>query len=91
MGSKNVNENIIEKLHESGFIYLIFGSMISSDSLLSVHDCETSLEQMERFDEALKTANIEEGKKIEYKDFIDRGIEIIKRDLEKFKKMETDA
>ena len=85
-------ENIIEFLHESGFIYLMLGSLISFDTLLSVKDCEMSLKELEKLNEALKEANIEEEKKKEYQDFIDRGFEIVKRDLEKFKeKMETDA
>lgn len=78
-------ENIIELLHESGFIYLMLGSLISADTLLSVKDCETSLKELERFNEALKEANIEEEKRKEYQDFIDRGFEIVKRDLEEFK------
>lgn len=85
-------ENIIELLHKSGFIYLMLGSLISSDTLLSVKDCEKSLKELEKLNEALKEANIKEEKKKEYQDFIDNGFEIVKRDLEKFKeKMETDA
>ena len=85
-------ENIIELLHKSGFIYLMLGSLISSDTLLSVKDCEKSLKELEKLNEALKEANIEEKKKKEYQDFIDRGFEIVKRDLENFKeKMETDG
>lgn len=85
-------ENIIELLHKSGFIYLMLGSLISSDTLLSIKDCEKSIKELEKLNEALKEANIEEKKKKEYQDFIDRGFEIVKRDLEKFKeKMETDG
>ena len=85
-------ENIIELLHKSGIIYLMLGSLISSDTLLSVKDCENSLKELEKFNESLKEANIKEEKKKEYQDFIDRGFEIVKRDLEKFKEeMETDA
>lgn len=85
-------ENIIELLHKSGFIYLMLGSLISSDTLLSVKDCETSLTELERLNEALKEANIEEDKRKEYQGFIDKGFKIVKRDLKKFKKkMETDG
>lgn len=86
------NKNVIELLHKSGIIYLMLGSLISSDTLLSVKDCENSLKELEKFNESLKEANIKEEKKKEYQDFIDRGFEIVKRDLEKFKEeMETDA
>lgn len=81
-----IKKNIIELLHKSGFIYLMLGPLISSDTLLSVKDCETSLIELERLNEDLKEANIEEEKRKEYQDFIDRGFEIVKRDLEKFKK-----
>lgn len=87
----NINENIIEKLHDSGFIFLVFGSMISADNLTNVSSCEIALKQMKLFDEALKTANIDKESKIKYQDFIDRGFNIINSDLEKFKKMETDG
>ena len=76
--------NFLEELHKSGFIYLMLGSLISSDSLLSVEDCEKSLERLEKLNEELKTADIEEEKKQEYQDFIDRGFEIVKRDLNQF-------
>ena len=82
----NKKENIIELLHESGFIYLMFGSLISSDKLLSVKDCEKSIKELERLNEALKEADIEEHKRKEYQDFIDKSFEIVKRDLEEFKK-----
>lgn len=78
--------NIIEELHKSGFIYLMLGSLISSDTLLTIKDCETSLKELENLNEDLKSANIEEEKKKEYQDFIDKGFEIVKRDLEEFKK-----
>lgn len=88
----NINENIIEKLHNSGFIFLVFGSMISADNLTNVSSCEIALNQMKLFDEALKTANIDEESKIEYQKFINNGFNIINSDLEKFKeKMETDG
>lgn len=88
----NKKDNIIELLHESGFIYLMFGSLISSDKLLSVKDCEKSIKELERLNEALKEANIEENKRKEYQDFIDKGFDIVNRDLKRFKdEMETDG
>ena len=79
---EELNKNIIEELDKSGLIYLFLGSLISSEKLLSIKDCENSLEQMIILDNSLKVSNIDNDKKIKYKDFIDRGIEIIKRDLE---------
>lgn len=79
---EELNKNIIEELDKSGLIYLFLGSLISSEKLLSIKDCKNSLEQMIILDNSLKVSNIDNDKKIKYKDFIDRGIEIIKRDLE---------
>jgi hypothetical protein len=79
---EELNKNIIEELDKSGLIYLFLGSLISSEKLLSIKDCENSLKQMIILDNSLKVSNIDNDKKIKYKDFIDRGIEIIKRDLE---------
>ena len=81
----NKKDNIIELLHESGFIYLMFGSLISSDKLLSVKDCEKSIKELELLNEALKEANIEEDKRKEYQDFIDKGFGIVNEDLKRFK------
>lgn len=81
----NKKENIIELLHESGFIYLMFGSLISSDKLLSVKDCEKSIKELERLNEALKEADIEEHKRKEYQDFIDKSFGIVNEDLKRFK------
>ena len=80
--------NLVEEFHKNGFIYMMLGTLISSDSLSSIEDCEFSLERLEKLNEDLKTADIEEEMKKEYQDFIDRGFEIIKRDMEQFK-MET--
>ena len=86
------NKNVIELLHKSGFIYLALVSLISSDNLLGIDDCEKSLKELERFNEALKEANIEEEKKKEYQKYIDEGFDIVNRDLKRFKEeMETDG
>lgn len=82
--------NIIEFLHKKGFVYLVFASLISSDTLLSLNDCENSLKKLIKYNEALKNANIDAESKQKYQKFINDAFEIVNRDFNSFKdKMET--
>jgi len=76
----NMNDkNTIEELHKNELIYLVFASLISSDTLLGLDDCED-----------LKNANIDTESKQKYQKFINDAFEIVNRDLKNFKnKMET--
>ena len=75
--------NLLEKLQSSNLLDFYLVSLISSDTLLSVEDCERSLSKIQEVKELLITANIDN--KEQYADMIDKGEEIIKRDLEMFK------
>lgn len=77
--------NIIEFLHEKGLVYLVFASLISSDTLLSLNDCENSLKNLIKYNEALKNANIDTESKQKYQKFINDAFEIVNRDLKIFK------
>ena len=75
--------NLLEKLQSSNLLDFYLISLISSDTLLSVEDCERSLSKIQEVKELLITANVDNKEK--YADMIDKGEEIIKRDLEMFK------
>ena len=85
-------KNTIEELHNNGLIYLVFVSLISSDTLLGLNDCENSLNTLTKYNEELKNANIDAESKQKYQKFINDAFEIVNRDLKSFKnKMETNS
>ena len=78
-------KNTIEEFHKNGLIYLVFVSLISSDTLLGLDDCENSLNILTKYNEELKNANIDAESKQKYQKFINDAFEIVNRDLKSFK------
>jgi hypothetical protein len=68
--------------------YIFLVSLISSDNIRSVKDAERSLAYIDEVEEALKTASIAESKKMEFREYIKKGREILHADIERFNKEE---
>lgn len=75
--------NFLEGLEKGGMLYFYLASLISSDSLLSVEDCEESLRELDFCLEILPENDIKDREKI--KQMLIDGKEIVLRDLEMFK------
>ena len=75
------NEEKLEMFHKDGMMFLILGCLISADNLINVDSCEKALAEMKRFKEALPNTNIEEEAKKKYEELMNKGLEIIERDL----------
>jgi hypothetical protein len=75
--------NFLEGLEKGGMLYFYLVSLISSDSLLSVEDCEESLKEIDFCLEILPENDIKDREKI--KQMLIDGKEIVLRDLEMFK------
>ena len=75
--------NFLEGLEKGGMLYFYLVSLISSDSLLSVEDCEESLRELDFCLEILPENDIKDREKI--KQMLIDGKEIVLRDLEMFK------
>ena len=84
------NEEKLEMFHKDGMMFLILGCLISADNLIDVDSCEKALKEMKLFKEALPNTNIEDDAKKKYEELMNKGLEIIERDLNQFK-METDG
>ena len=84
------NEEKLEMFHKDGMMFLILGCLISADNLINVDSCEKALAELKRVKEALPNTNIEEEAKKKYEELMNKGLEIIERDLNQFK-METDG
>lgn len=75
--------NFLEGLEKGGMLYFYLVSLISSDSLFSVEDCEESLKEIDFCLEILPENDIKNREKI--KQMLIDGKEIVLRDLEMFK------
>ena len=85
MEKKNYTDyrNFLEGLEKGGMLYFYLVSLISSDSLFSVEDCEESLREIDFCLEILPENDIKDREKI--KQMLIDGKEIVLRDLEIFK------
>ena len=79
-----MNDNLIDKLDEIGMLYFVIVSLFSAETLVDVESCEASLKGVEKLRSELLTSKYKDDPKI--KKFIDDAENIIKRDLEEFKK-----
>jgi len=84
---KNLERDIelLEAIEKNGMIWLVLGSLISADSLISIESCDKNLEiSMSFLEAAKKSNNLKEKEKII--EYLEKSIEIIKRDKEEFLK-----
>ena len=80
-------EKIIELLNEADrnqMLPMIFGSLISADALTSANACRKSIEILEDFKEAIPESEV--MNKDVWMKFVSEGLEIARKDLEKFEK-----
>ena len=75
--------NFLEGLEKGGMLYFYLASLISSDSLFTVENCEESLREIDFCLEILPENNIKDKEKI--KQMLIDGKEIVIRDLEMLK------
>lgn len=76
---KSDKRDFLEGLEKAGFLYMYLVSLISSDELLTVEDCEESLKELDYCLEILPENNLQDSEKI--RDFLIKGKEIVNRDL----------
>lgn len=75
-----INNKWLEGLEKSGLLYVYLVSLISSDELLTVEDCEESLKEIDYCLEILPENDIKDKEKI--KKMLLDGKEIVLRDME---------
>ncbi len=91
MNSKNkekkkmgqTNNKWLEGLEKGGLLYVYLVSLISSDSLFTVEDCEESLKEIDYCLEILPENDIKDKDKIH--DMLLQSREIVLKDMERFK------
>lgn len=80
---KPVYRNFLEGLEKGGMLYFYLVSLISSDSLLTVEDCEESLKEIDFCLSVLPDNDIKDKERIQK--MLEDGREIVLRDMETFK------
>ena len=77
---EQTNNKWLEGLEKGGLLYVYLVSLISSDELLTVEDCEESLKEIDYCLEILPENDIKDKEKI--KKMLLDGKEIVLRDME---------
>lgn len=74
----------LNAVNECGMLPMFLGELVSADTLISADKCRKSIEMLEGLKEALPESNVED--KDVWMNFIIKGLEIAKNDLEKMQK-----
>lgn len=77
-----MDTELIEEVEKRGLAPLLLAGLISSDTCNTKDGCEKSLERLQELQESLPHANISEERKEFWKEFIEKGLKIVKRDYE---------
>lgn len=80
---EQTNNKWLEGLEKGGLLYVYLVSLISSDSLFTVEDCEESLKEIDYCLEILPENDIKDKDKIH--DMLLQGREIVLKDMERIK------
>lgn len=70
----------IKGLWDNNMWYLYLGSLISSDTLVSIEDCDKSMSQVLELREAIPKSELPEEEKIKALELLDKAEAIITRD-----------
>jgi len=86
------DKEFIEAVYENGMIWLVLASLISAESCVDIKSCELNIEISEDLIVAINDSDkISEEDKKKFTEYLRNGIDnIIKRDLEEFKKEKGD-
>ena len=86
MAKNKLDGKFIDAICESKLEYLFLASLISSDNILTTEDAKKSLKYIDSVEKALEDATITEEKKEEFRNYIEKGRDILKKDIERFNK-----
>ena len=86
MAKNKLDGKFIDAICESKLEYLFLASLISSDNILATKDAKKFLKYIDSVEKALEDATITEEKKEEFRNYIEKGRDILKKDIERFNK-----
>lgn len=79
--------DLLNKLKESGMLYFFLVSLISSDTLLTVKDCENSITRLKELLEVIPQSDLTDEEKEKTINFCNEGIAICERDKKELEKI----
>jgi len=82
-----INKDILETLYKEDKLPLLFASLISADNLVDADSCRFSLYTFYDMEKEFPNTDIPEE---HWKDFVEKGISICKRDLYHFLEADND-
>ena len=86
MAKNKLDGKFIDAICESKLEYLFLASLISSDNILTTEDAKKSLKYIDNIEKALEDATISDEKKEEFRNYIEKGRNILNKDIERFNK-----
>ena len=86
MAKNKLDGKFIDAICESKLEYLFLASLISSDNILTAKDAKKSLKYIDSVEKALEDATISDEKKEEFRNYIEKGRNILNKDIERFNK-----
>ena len=82
MEKRKLTPDIIESFHSNGMMWMILGSLISADTLLTSEDYENSIEILSEFVDIIPNTNISEDIKEKYLEKSIQGLDLVKKEFE---------
>ena len=82
MEKRKLTPDIIESFHSNGMMWMILGSLISADTLLTNEDYENSIEILSEFVDIIPNTNIPEDVKEKYLEKSIQGLDLVKKEFE---------
>lgn len=86
MAKNKIDGKFINKICESKLEYLLLASLISADDIFNVKDAEKKLAYINEFEKAVDDATVPDDKKQEIKDYLIKGKDILKGDIDRYNK-----
>lgn len=82
MEKRKLTPDIIESFHSNGMMWMILGSLISADTLLTCEDYENSIEILSEFVDTIPNTNIPEDVKEKYLEKSIQCLDLVKKEFE---------
>ena len=86
MAKNKLDGKFIDAICGGKLEYLFLASLISSDNILTTKDAKKSLKYIDSVEKALEDATISDEKKEEFRNYIEKGRNILNKDIERFNK-----
>lgn len=84
----DLTETLIKEMFkDDSFLYMMLGSIISADNVLTIEEAEEGLSFLTLFESELNCSDKTQEEKDKLLEFVQQGRQILNRDIEHFKKI----